>query len=76
MIMKETVLDIIKEILKAKGLDVEILVNEDTKLREDLSLNSFDLAELTVKIEDKFGVDIFEDGLVKTVGEIFAKLEK
>lgn len=76
MIMKETVLDIIKEILKVKGLDVKILVNEDTKLREDLSLNSFDLAELTVKIEDKFGVDIFEDGLVKTVGEIFAKLEK
>lgn len=76
MIMKDTVLDIIKEILKAKGLDVEILVNEDTKLREDLYLNSFDLAELTVKIEDKFGVDIFEDGLVKTVGEIFAKLEK
>ena len=76
MIMKDTVLDIIKEILKVKGLDVEILVNEDTKLREDLSLNSFDLAELTVKIEDKFGVDIFEDGLVKTVGEIFAKLEK
>lgn len=74
--MKETVLDIIKEILKVKGLDVKILVNEDTKLREDLSLNSFDLAELTVKIEDKFGVDIFEDGLVKTVGEIFAKLEK
>ena len=74
--MKDTVLDIIKEILKVKGLDVEILVNEDTKLREDLSLNSFDLAELTVKIEDKFGVDIFEDGLVKTVGEIFAKLEK
>ena len=74
--MKDTVLDIIKEILKAKGLDVEILVNEDTKLREDLYLNSFDLAELTVKIEDKFGVDIFEDGLVKTVGEIFAKLEK
>ena len=27
-------------------------------------------------IEDEFDIDIFEDGLVSTVGEIFAKLEK
>lgn len=35
---------------------------------------SFDLAELTVKIEDEFDIDIFEDGLVNTIGEIYAKL--
>jgi len=51
-------------------------ISADTKLREDLNLTSFDLAELTVKIEDEFDIDIFEDGLVNTVGEIFAKLEK
>ena len=49
-------------------------MKEETRLREDLSLTSFDLAELTVKIEDEFDIDIFEDGLVNTVGEIYSKL--
>ena len=51
-------------------------MKEETRLREDLSLTSFDLAELTVKIEDEFDIDIFEDGLVSTIGEIYAKLSK
>ena len=46
----------------------------ETRLREDLAFTSFDLAELTVKIEDEFDIDIFEDGLVNTIGEIYAKL--
>ena len=44
-------------------------------LRNDLDLTSFDLAELTVKIEDEFDIDIFEDGLVNTIGEIYEKLQ-
>ena len=40
-----------------------------------LGFTSFDLAELTVRIEDEFDIDIFEDGLVNTVGEIFVKLQ-
>lgn len=49
-------------------------IKPEQKLREDLNFDSFDLAELTVKIEEEFGVDIFEDGLVNTVNEIYAKL--
>ena len=45
-------------------------------MRDDLGLTSFDLAELTVHIEDEFDIDIFEDGLVSTVGEIYTKLDK
>ncbi len=74
--MKEKVIEILKSIVLAKGKDIDFDINSKTKLREDLGLTSFDLAELTVKIEDKFDIDIFEDGLVSTVGEIFAKLEK
>ena len=74
--MKTKVLSIINEIRAAKELAPVLTINNETKLREDLSLTSFDLAELTVKIEDEFDVDIFEDGLVNTMGEIFAKLEK
>lgn len=74
--MEKKVLEIINEIRAAKDMaPVESLTNE-MKLRDDLSLTSFDLAELTVKIEDEFDIDIFEDGLVSTVGEIFDKLSK
>ena len=52
-----------------------LFLKSTDNLRDDLELTSFDLAELTVKIEDEFDVDIFEDGLVSTVGEIFVKLK-
>ena len=74
--MNNRIFEIINEIRVGKGLKPISIVTEEMKLREDLDLASFDLAELTVKIEDEFDIDIFEDGLVNTVGEIFAKLEK
>lgn len=74
--MNTKVLEIINEIRAAKNLAPVENINAEAKLRQDLDLTSFDLAELTVKIEDEFDVDIFEDGLVSTVGEIIAKLEK
>lgn len=74
--MEKKVLGIINEIRAAKSLDPVESISIDTKLREDLNLTSFDLAELTVKIEDEFDIDIFEDGLVNTIGEIYAKLSK
>ena len=52
--MEQIVLEIINEIRAAKELAPIETVNAETKLREDLGLTSFDLAELTVKIEDKF----------------------
>jgi len=55
-------------------MEAVVTLNEGDKLRDDLGLTSFDLAELTVRIEDEFDIDIFEDGLVNTVGEIYAKL--
>ena len=73
--MEKKVIDILNGIVLAKGNKIDFDINSNTKLREDLGLTSFDLAELTVKIEDEFDIDIFEDGLVSTVGEIFAKLE-
>ncbi len=74
--MKEKVLAIINSICTSKGMESVKSLETTMKLREDLNLTSFDLAELTVKIEDEFDIDIFEDGLVSTVGEIFEKLQK
>lgn len=72
--MEQKILTIINNIRAAKDMAPVIELHAEDKLRDDLGLTSFDLAELTVNIEDEFDVDIFEDGLVNTVGEIFAKL--
>ena len=74
--MEAKVLEIINDIRAAKSMNVVETLNETDNLRNDLGLTSFDLAELTVRIEDEFDIDIFEDGLVNTIGEIYAKLQK
>jgi acyl carrier protein len=73
--MEEKVLAIINKICVAKEFPTLNKLNTNDNLRNDIGFTSFDLAELTVCIEDEFGIDIFEDGLVNTVGELLAKLK-
>ena len=73
--MEQKILNIINEIRATKELPAIDKINVTDDLRNDLDLTSFDLAELTVKIEDEFDIDIFEDGLVNTIGEIYEKLQ-
>jgi|GEM_PF-330623 len=61
--MQEKLLIIINSIKNNKFEEPVSEIKPEQKLREDLNFDSFDLAELTVKIEEEFGVDIFEDGL-------------
>jgi acyl carrier protein len=72
---KIKLLPIINSVLEGKGLKTVDSLNDDDKLREDLGLDSFDLAELTVIIEEEFNVDIFEDGLVENILEIIKKID-
>ncbi len=73
---KQQVLQIIKMVCEEKREAVLVAerIAENTNLRNDLQLDSLELAELTVRIEDEFQIDIFEDGIVETVGEVFKKL--
>ena len=73
---KEKLLIIINKILEVKGLDTLEKINPSDKLREDLGLDSFDLAELTVIIEEDYDVDIFSDGIVENISEILDKIDK
>lgn len=68
--IREFILDLVKD-TDIKEADIA----ESTNLRDDLGLSSFDLATLTVMIEDEYDVDIFEDKLVFTFGEIMNILE-
>ena len=74
--MNDRILDIINQIRANKGVAKLDTIDSTTRLREDIEFDSFDLAELTVNIEEQFAVDIFEDGVISTVGELCKKLEQ
>ena len=67
-------LNIINEILENNEMCKIDELNNNLKLSNDLGFDSLMLAELTVKIEDETGIDIFEDGIVNTVGDILQKV--
>ena len=74
--MKEKVIELIKNIIRENNeADSSIDILESSKF-SDLGLSSFDLATLTVEIEDIYGIDIFENGIISTVGEVFEILEQ
>ncbi len=59
--------EIIILVLENSSLSTNVQINEHTLLRDDLGFDSLALAELAVRIEDEFDVDVFEDGLVNTL---------
>ena len=66
--------EIINGILKENDLDTFDKFEDSHHLKNDLGLDSFNLAELTVLIEDEYDIDIFEGDLVFTIGDIKEKL--
>jgi len=71
----EILKSILNTVLKNRGKQEITEITEISNLRNDLGFDSLDLAELTVRIEAEYDIDIFEDGVVNTVGEILQKLE-
>jgi acyl carrier protein len=74
--MKEKLLEIINTVRRNADMPALNEIKSDMNLRDDLELDSLNLAELTVRIKDEFDVDIFEDGLIQFVGEIENKLNE
>ena len=75
MDFQSELLSIINTVLTNNGRKRLDCVSPESDLRRDLALDSFDLAELTVRIQAKFDVDVFADSNVSTVGEIIEKLK-
>lgn len=71
---KEELLRLINVVLSNRGKNNIASIDREQNLRSDIGLDSMDLAELTVRIEMEFDVDIFADGLITTVGEILDKI--
>ena len=70
----QELLVLINTVLHNRGKTTIDAINENTSLRSDIGFDSLDLAELTVRSEAEYGVDIFADGIVNTVGEALQKI--
>jgi acyl carrier protein len=62
--------ELINTVLTNNGLSSVENINYEISLRNDLGFDSLKLAELTVRIEDIFGVDIFANGMIDKIGDI------
>ena len=69
-----TLLQIVNTVRENKRQGAIESLSPEMRLREDLGFDSLDLAELTVRIDERFRVDVFELGLVNTVGEVVERL--
>ncbi|MCR9296310.1 MAG: phosphopantetheine-binding protein [bacterium] len=71
----ENLISIINEILADAGRDTVSELSAAMCLREDLGFDSIELAVLTANLEAEYNVDIFANGIVRTIGEVIEKLE-
>lgn len=73
----EEVLGAIREHLQGRGIDGAKVVPE-ANLLADLDLDSLDTVELTLGIEERFGIEIRDEELedVSTIGEVVALIGK
>ena len=72
----EELLQIINTVLDNRDKVLISEISENTSLRDGCGMDSLDLADLTVRIEAAFDVDIFEDGVVETIGDILKKIHE
>ena len=71
----DQVIIIINDVLEDNNIINDNKITANTDLTVDLGLDSLCLAQLTVMIEDEFEIDIYEHGLISTVGDIIKQLK-
>jgi acyl carrier protein len=74
---REEILEAIKEHLTQRGIEAGD-VSESSDLSKDLGLDSLDTVELTLGLEERFGIEIPDTELegVATVGDAVTLIEK
>ncbi len=72
--MLEKVIEIIQEQLNLEG----VAITEDTSFKDDLGVDSLDLFELVMAVEEEYGVEIPAEELeqLTTVGSVVEYLKE
>lgn len=73
--MEQHIFEIINTVLDNRNKERITSINPSMHLRDDIGFDSLDLAELTVRIEAEYNIDVFEENIVNTVGEIIELLK-
>lgn len=68
--------EIVNTILANRNRPTIKEVTADLTLRNDIGFDSLDLAELTVRVEAEFDIDIFKDGVINNVGQIIDQINQ
>ena len=71
----EQVIDVIADTLSVK----KEAINEDTNLVDDIQVDSLDMVDLVLAIEQEFGIEIKDEDItpdIKTIKDVVELLEK
>ena len=68
-------LEIINTMLTARKCEPLNEITSDLELTDGLGFTSLDLAELTARIEAQYGIDVYADRIIHTIGEVVSQLE-
>lgn len=62
----------IREMLSGRQAIPVEEIGPDTRLKEDLEVDSLDLVELSMLVEEEYGIELFDErlGAVNTVGDV------
>ncbi len=65
---------IVNQVLQNAGKTTQDQLKQSDRLQADLKLDSLDLAELSIRLEAKFGVDVFHSKIPVTIADLCANL--
>tara|TARA_B100000609_G_C17093456_1_gene370573 strand:+ start:98 stop:343 length:246 start_codon:yes stop_codon:yes gene_type:complete len=71
--LEQTVFSIVETTVRNMDVIQRVNIPEislQANLKQDLGLDSLSLAELSVRLENEFGVDVYEENTPETVGDI------
>lgn len=71
--LEQTVFSVVETTVKNMDVIQRVNIPEislQANLKQDLGLDSLSLAELSVRLENEFGVDVYEENIPETVGDI------
>lgn len=63
--------DFIQELINFTGIDN---ISMDSNLKDDLNLDSLDIIDIIIKLENKFGIEISSDPNYQTIKDLYSQL--
>jgi len=74
--MNQKLLEILNSTLSDIGTDPISELDPNLNLEDDLDSDSISKLEFVVKVKNELGIDVQADGIVETLGEVMAALNK